>query len=158
MVSNLKNKESKLAVEMGPEPSPPECKTSLVQLKPTIEDIHDRSENEENTASKTSMKNVLYESGKCELHAAFFRFAYALSYACTHIFHTYYLFFLSHTHTHTHITYMHTHVHTLNSQLQNPRSQIFSQKSKLMQENKLHYVWISSASPNPPSLGHSKAP
>ena len=45
----------------------PESKTSSFALKPTIEDIHDRSENEENTQSKTSMKNVLYEPGKCLL-------------------------------------------------------------------------------------------
>ena len=28
--------------------------------------IHDRSKNEENTQSKTTMKNVLYEPGKCK--------------------------------------------------------------------------------------------
>ena len=42
----------------------PESKTSSLALKPTIEEIHDRSENEEDTASKMSMKNVLYEPGK----------------------------------------------------------------------------------------------
>ena len=45
---------------------PPESKTSSLALKPTIEDIHDRSKNEENTQSKTTMKNVLYEPGKCK--------------------------------------------------------------------------------------------
>ena len=42
----------------------PEIKTSSLKLNATIDDIHDRSENEENTASKLSMKNVLYEPGK----------------------------------------------------------------------------------------------
>ena len=41
----------------------PEIKTSSLELNPTIDDIHNRSENEENTASKMSMKNVLYEPG-----------------------------------------------------------------------------------------------
>ena len=43
--------------------NPPESKTSSLALKLTIEDIHDRSKNEEHTQSKTSMKNVLYEPG-----------------------------------------------------------------------------------------------
>ena len=42
----------------------PEIKTSSLKLNPTIDDIHDHSENEENTAGKMSMKNVLYEPGK----------------------------------------------------------------------------------------------
>ena len=42
----------------------PENKTSSLELNPTIDDIHDGSENDENTASKMSMKNVLYEPGK----------------------------------------------------------------------------------------------
>ena len=41
-----------------------ESKTSSLPLKPTIEDIHDCSENEKDTPNKTSMKNVLYEPGK----------------------------------------------------------------------------------------------
>ena len=38
--------------------------TESTLLKPTIEDIHDRSENAENAENKLSMKNVLYEPGK----------------------------------------------------------------------------------------------
>ena len=43
--------------------NPPQSKTSSLALKLTIEDIHDRSKNEEHTQSKTSMKNILYEPG-----------------------------------------------------------------------------------------------
>ena len=48
-------------------PNPTESNTSLLALKPTIEDIHDRSENENDTPNKTSMKNVLYEPGICKV-------------------------------------------------------------------------------------------
>ena len=41
-----------------------ENKTSSLALKSTIEDIHNRSENEKDTPNITSMKNVLYEPGK----------------------------------------------------------------------------------------------
>ena len=41
-----------------------ERKASCLALKPTIDEIHDRTENEENTENKMSMKNVLYEPGK----------------------------------------------------------------------------------------------
>ena len=43
--------------------NPSQSKTSSLALKLTIDDIHYRSENEEHTQSKTSMKNVLYEPG-----------------------------------------------------------------------------------------------
>ena len=43
---------------------PPESKINSLALKSTIEDIHNRSENEKDTPNITSMKNVLYESGK----------------------------------------------------------------------------------------------
>ena len=33
-------------------------------LKPTIDEIHDRSEHEKDSPNKTSIKNVLYEKGK----------------------------------------------------------------------------------------------
>ena len=49
---------------MVPDPDPSESKRSLLALKPTIEDIHDRSENEKDAPNKTSMKNALYESGQ----------------------------------------------------------------------------------------------
>ena len=67
MVSNVQNKELKSTVEMDPEPSPPVSKTNSLPLKPTREDIHDHSENEENTVSKISLKNNLYEAGKYKL-------------------------------------------------------------------------------------------
>ena len=67
MVSNMQNKNTKSTAEMV-QADPPESKTS--SLKPTIEYIHDRSENEEDTPNKTSMKNVLYEPGKCKFYAA----------------------------------------------------------------------------------------
>ena len=58
-------KEPKSTVEMASKLNPPESKTSSLPLNPKIEeDIHDCSEYEENTACKTSMKNVLYEAGK----------------------------------------------------------------------------------------------
>ena len=63
MVSNLEEKKPKLTVETAV-PNPPESKTSLLALKPTIEDIHDHSENEKDTPNKTSMKNALYEPGQ----------------------------------------------------------------------------------------------
>ena len=59
MVSNLQNKEQKSAViEVAPDE--PQSKDNSLEL---IEEIHDRSENEENTASKMTMKNTLYEPG-----------------------------------------------------------------------------------------------
>ena len=61
MVSRVQNKNPKLTVKMV-QADPPESKTS--SLKSTIEDIHDRSENEKDTQSKTSMKNALYEPGQ----------------------------------------------------------------------------------------------
>ena len=33
-------------------------------LKPTIDEIHDHSEQENDSPNKTSIKNVLYEKGK----------------------------------------------------------------------------------------------
>ena len=61
MVSSMQNKNPKLTVKMV-QADPPESKTS--SLNPTIEDIHDCSENEKDTPSKTSMKNALYEPGQ----------------------------------------------------------------------------------------------
>jgi hypothetical protein len=49
-----------------------ERKTSLLALKPTIDEIHDRTENEENTENKTSMKNALYVPGKIEYECCLF--------------------------------------------------------------------------------------
>ena len=60
MVSNLQNEKPKSMVMMG-QADPSE---SNIELKPTIEDIHDRSENEKDTQNKTSMKNILYEPGR----------------------------------------------------------------------------------------------
>ena len=62
-VSDLENKNS-VDSEMAPDPDLPESKASLLALKPTIEEIHDRSENERDTQNKTSMKNFLYEPGQ----------------------------------------------------------------------------------------------
>ena len=66
MVSNLQNEKPESIAKMG-QAEPPESKANLLALKPTIEDIHDRSENENDTQNKTSMKNVLYEPGICNL-------------------------------------------------------------------------------------------
>ena len=41
-----------------------ESTTSMSALKPTIDEIHDRSEHEKDSPNKTSIKNVLYEKGK----------------------------------------------------------------------------------------------
>ena len=41
-----------------------ESTKSLSALKPTIDEIHDRSEQEKDSPNKTSIKNVLYEKGK----------------------------------------------------------------------------------------------
>ena len=62
-VNDLVNKKLVQAIEMFPNLS--ESKSSSLSLNPTIEDIHDHSENEEGTPNKTSMKNILYEPGKC---------------------------------------------------------------------------------------------
>ena len=62
MVSDLP--KPKLSTGMASAHRESESKTSLLPLKPTIEDIHDRSENEKDTPNKMSMKNVLYEPGK----------------------------------------------------------------------------------------------
>ena len=45
------------------DPDHSENKLSLLALNSTIDNIHDRSENEKDTPNKTSMKNVLYEPG-----------------------------------------------------------------------------------------------
>ena len=58
-VSNLQSKKPKLTIEMVPDT--PENKMNKL---PTIDDIHDRSENEKVTTNKTSMMNVLYEPGR----------------------------------------------------------------------------------------------
>ena len=58
-----------------------ESKTSSLPLKPTIEDIHDRSVNEKDTPNKMSMKNVLYEPGKWKVS-----YFYAASYVSS-LFH-----------------------------------------------------------------------
>ena len=49
-----------------------ERRTSFLALKPTIDEIHDRTENEENTENKVSMKNVLYEPGKINMNVISF--------------------------------------------------------------------------------------
>ena len=53
-------------------PNPSESRASSLALNPTIEDIHDRSENEKDTPNKTSMKNMLYEPGTCKVYVSFF--------------------------------------------------------------------------------------
>ena len=59
MVSNLQTKEQKSAIiEVAPDE--PVSEENPLEL---IEEIHDRSENEENNESKMTMKNILYESG-----------------------------------------------------------------------------------------------
>ena len=62
--------KKKSAVEMV---TVPESKASSLEMNPTRDDTHDGSENEENTESKMSMKNILYEPGKF----------YAFFYTCT---------------------------------------------------------------------------
>ena len=49
-----------------------ERRTSFLALKPTIDEIHDRTENEENSENKVSMKNVLYEPGKINMNVISF--------------------------------------------------------------------------------------
>ena len=61
-----------------------ERKTSFLALKPTIDEIHDRTENEENTEKKISMKNVLYEPGKYHECCLFLRVYVHVKYACMH--------------------------------------------------------------------------
>ena len=84
---------------------------SNIELKPTIEDIHDSSENENDTQNKTSMKNILYEPGKksCMLNKC----------GCinmgsfitqTNLTLRFVLTMYPHTHAHTHT---HTHTHKL---------------------------------------------
>ena len=58
-VSNLQSKKPKSTIEIVPDS--PENKINKL---PTIEDIHDRSENESVTTKKTTMKNILYEPGR----------------------------------------------------------------------------------------------
>ena len=41
-----------------------ESKTSSLALTLTIDDIHNHTENKENTQRKISMKNIMYEHGK----------------------------------------------------------------------------------------------
>ena len=62
MVSDLP--KPKPATKMASAPRESQSKASIVPLKPTIVEIHDRSENEKDTPNKTTMKNVLYEPGK----------------------------------------------------------------------------------------------
>ena len=63
----IKDLEKEKSIEMYPDP--PKSKASSIALKSTIEDIHDRSENEKDTPNKTSMKNVLYEPGISKFYA-----------------------------------------------------------------------------------------
>ena len=58
-VSHLQSEKPKPTTEMVPDT--PE---NRIDILPTIEDIHDRSENEKDTQNKTSMNNVLYEPGR----------------------------------------------------------------------------------------------
>ena len=66
MVSDLqKNDKKQLKTKPTIEivPNPPESDASLLTVKPTIDDIDDHSENESNTMLKSSVKNILYETG-----------------------------------------------------------------------------------------------
>ena len=63
IVNDLVNEKPVQAIEMFPNLS--ENKSSSLPLYPTIEDIHDCSENEEDTPDITSMANILYEPGRC---------------------------------------------------------------------------------------------
>ena len=66
VVSDLENKNSDSVIEMVP--NPPETETSSLALTNSIiEDTHDHSENDKDIPNKISMKNVLYEPGKCRL-------------------------------------------------------------------------------------------
>ena len=56
--------KSKLAAETVSVDNVTESTKSLSALKPTIDEIHDRSEQEKDSPNKTSIKNVLYEKGK----------------------------------------------------------------------------------------------
>ena len=55
--------EPKSAAEMISSDNLTESAKSLSALKPTIDEIHDRSEHEKDSPNKTSMKNILYEPG-----------------------------------------------------------------------------------------------
>ena len=116
--NDLVNEKPVQAIEMFP--NPPESKSSSLSLKPTIEDTHNRSENEEDTPDKTSMNNILYEPGRCTK----FNMLYHLVSECIHNYtHGHHIMYYSllHTHrtvtthtvvTHTHtLTCMHTHTH-----------------------------------------------
>ena len=61
MVSDVPNPKS--AAEMISVDNLTESTTSLSALKPTIDEIHDCSEHEKDSPNKTSMKNILYETG-----------------------------------------------------------------------------------------------
>ena len=124
IVNDLVNEKPVQAIEMFPNLS--ESKSSSLPLNSTIEDIHDCSENEEDTPNKTSMENVLYEPGRCTK----FNLQYSLiseyihNYTHGHrIIH--YSNSLLHTHhpvtTHTIVTHIHAHVHTHSFSTQGPR-------------------------------------
>ena len=55
--------EPKSTAEMVSGDNLTESTKSLSALKPTIGEIHDRSEHEKDSPNKTSMKNILYEPG-----------------------------------------------------------------------------------------------
>ena len=63
IINDLVNEKPIQAIEMFPNLS--ENKSSSLLLNPKIEDIHDCSENEKDTPDITSMKNSLYEPGRC---------------------------------------------------------------------------------------------
>ena len=55
--------EPKSAAEIISVDNLTESTTSMLALKPTIDEIHDRTEYEKDSPNKTSMKNALYEPG-----------------------------------------------------------------------------------------------
>ena len=126
IVNDLVNEKPVQAIEMFPNPNLSESKSSSLPLNSTIEDIHDCSENEEDTTNKTSMKNVLYEPGRCTKFNLQYSLVSEYIHNYTHghrIIH--YSNSLLRTHhpvtTHTIVTHTHTRTCT-HSQLQHPRS------------------------------------
>ena len=66
-VDDKKQFRSKVTSEVAPNHPESEASTLAAKTIATIDDIHDRSDNNKDTATKSTMKNVLYEPGKSQL-------------------------------------------------------------------------------------------
>ena len=99
IVNDLVNEKPVQAIEMFPNLS--ESKSSSLPLNPTIEDIHDHSENED-TPNKTSMKNILYEPGQCTKFNLLYSLVSEDIHSYTVTTHTFVTHTLTCTHAHLH--------------------------------------------------------